>query len=138
MILKDNIEFQGHFSVKMFKKDGSIETYEDKNLIMDKARSNMAELVGGYNIGVPIAQFVLGNKGHNESDILDYKKVGANDEFISSRTEMFSQDSAYDTHNNNLVPFVYEIDFDIEIIRLLNAYQNKNKNILELLKRLEA
>ena len=33
---------------------------------------------------------------------------------------------------------VYEIDFNIEIIRLLNAYQDKNKNILELLKRLEA
>ena len=33
---------------------------------------------------------------------------------------------------------VCEIDFNIEIIRLLNAYQNKNKNILELLGRLEA
>ena len=43
-------------------------------------------------------------------------------------------------HSMGAVTFqdVYEIDFNIEIIRLLNAYQSKNKNILELLKRLEA
>lgn len=33
---------------------------------------------------------------------------------------------------------MHEIDFNNEIIRLLNAYPNKNENILELLKRLEA
>ena len=113
MILKDKIDFQGHFTVKAFKKDGSVEIYEDKNLIMDKARSNMAELVGGYSNGVPIDQFVLGNKGHNGLDILDYKKVGANDEFVSTRTMLFAQDPAYDDANEK-DSFVYEIAFNVE------------------------
>ena len=111
MILKDKIDFQGHFSVKIFKKDGTIETYEDKNLIMDTARSNMAELVGGYSLGKPIDQFVLGNKGHNGTDILDYKKVGANNEFLSERTKLFSQDVLYDTAGGK-DSFTYEIRFD--------------------------
>jgi len=112
MILKDKIDFQGHFSVKAFKKDGTIEVYEDKNLIMDKARSNMAELVGGYSEGVAIDQFVLGNKGHNGTDILDYKKVGENDEFVSTRTMLFAQDDAYDDDDNK--NFSYEITFNVK------------------------
>lgn len=114
MILKDNIEIKGIFSIKMFKKDGSIEEYKEKpNLIMDTARSNMAELVGGYSEGVAIDQFVLGNKGHNGTDILDYKKVGANDEFISTRTSLFAQDGAYNAANGK-ASFVYEIGFNVE------------------------
>jgi len=112
MILKDKIDFQGHFSVKAFKKDGSVELYEDKNLIMDKARSNMAELVGGYTEGVAINQFILGNKGHNGDDILNYKKVGENGEFVSSRDKMFSQDPDYDDDDNK--NFSYEISFDVK------------------------
>jgi len=112
MILKDKIDFQGHFSVKAFKKDGSVEVYEDKNLIMDKARSNMAELVGGYSEGVAIDQFVLGNKGHNGDDILNYKKVGENDEFVSTRTMLFAQDADYDSEDNP--NFSYEIAFDVK------------------------
>jgi len=113
MILKDKVDFQGHFSVKVFKKDGSVEVYEEKNLIMDRARSNMAELVGGYSEGVAINKFVLGNKGHNGKDILDYKKVGANDEFVSTRTKLFAQDPDYDSANDK-DSFVYEIDFNVE------------------------
>jgi len=113
MILKDKIDFQGHFTVKAYKKDGSVEIYEDKNLIMDSARSNMAELVGGYSTGAHIDKFVLGNKGHNGTDILDYKKVGANGEFISSRTMLFSEDSAYDDANGK-DSFAYEIGFDVK------------------------
>jgi hypothetical protein len=112
MFLKDNIvNVKGHFKVEMFKTDGSVEVYEDKNLIMDTARNNMAELIGGYTEGNRITKFSLGNKGHNGTDILDYKKVGENNEFISSRTKMFSEDPAYDDENNQ-ENFVYEIKFD--------------------------
>jgi len=111
MNLKDRIDFKGHFKVQIFKNDGSIETYEDKNLIMDTARSNMAELVGGYSEGHHIDKFVLGNKGHNGTDILDYKKVGANNEFVSNRTKLFAQDPLYDDANNK-DSFVYEISFN--------------------------
>jgi len=93
MNLKDNVDFIGHFGIKMYKKDGSIEEYEDKNLIMDKARKNMAELVGGYSQGVAINKFVLGTKGHKADDILDYKKVG-NDGFTSVRTALFAETTA--------------------------------------------
>lgn len=112
MKLEDKVNnIQGYFSVKSYKKDGSVETYEDKNLIMDKARSNMAELIGGYNAGQPINKFVLGNKGHNGEDILDYKKVGENGEFISSNTKLFAE-LGEGTDRNNKEDFVYEITFD--------------------------
>ena len=96
MNLKDNIDFVGHFAIKAFKKDGSIEEYEDKNLIMDRARQNMAQLVGGVITGgdtiegQPINKFVLGTKGHVGDNILDYKKVGSNG-FDSTRTNLFAQ-----------------------------------------------
>jgi len=96
MNLKDNIDFVGHFAIKVFKKDGSIEEYEDKNLIMDRARQNMAQLVGGVTNGSdrtkgePINKFVLGTEGHVGDNILDYKKVGSNG-FDSTRTNLFSQ-----------------------------------------------
>jgi hypothetical protein len=113
MKLSDTVEMKGHFSVQVFKKDGTIETYEEKNLIMDKARSNMAELVGGYNHGKPIDKFVLGNKGHVGTDILDYKLVGENNEFVSSRTRLFAQDPGYD-NSNSVDSFAYAINFDVK------------------------
>ena len=97
MNLKDNIDFVGHFAIKVFKKDGSIEEYQDKNLIMDRARQNMAQLVGGVVNGgdkvegQPINKFVLGNEGHVGDNILDYKKVGSNG-FDSTRTSLFSEE----------------------------------------------
>ena len=123
MILKDKIDFQGEFKIKMHKKDGSIEEYTDKNLIMDKARSNMAELVGGYTQGVPIDKFVLGNKGHNGTDILDYKKVGANGEFVSTRTMLFAEDDAYNEANDK-ESFSYEISFNVQSDTSLKDDQN--------------
>ena len=101
MKLTDNIEFVGHFSLKMFKADGSIETYEDKNLIMDSARSNMANLIGGWDIGIPISKLVLGTSGHVGTNILDFKQVGENG-FETVRTETFSEE--IDTFNYQL-PF---------------------------------
>jgi len=118
MNLKDNLNLKGEFLIRTFYKNGDIDIYEDKNLIMDKARSNMAELIGGMDIGQPITKFSLGNKGHVGADILNYKKVGANNEFISTRTELFSEDTAYlnannDTNGNHVDSFTYEIGFDV-------------------------
>lgn len=102
MKLNDKIDFVGHFSMKIFKADGSVEVYEDKNLIMDLARSNMAELVGGYDIGLPINRFVIGTKGHVGTDILDYIQVGTSG-FETTRTQLFSEE---------LSEFNYQIPFD--------------------------
>jgi hypothetical protein len=98
MVLNDKIDFQGVFSIKAFKTDGTIEEYNEKNLIMDEARSNMAQLVGGVNtgadtLGSPINKFVIGTLGHVGTNILDYKKVGEND-FDSTRTSLFSEVTA--------------------------------------------
>jgi hypothetical protein len=98
MNLRDSVKFIGHFGIKIYKKDGSIEEYEDKNLIMDRARQNMAQLVGGVTgvddtlDGQPINSFVMGTEGHVGDDILDYKKVGS-DGFDSTRTNLFSEES---------------------------------------------
>ena len=117
MNLVDNLDFRGEFSIKSFKKDGSIEEYNDKNLIMDLARVNMAELVGGLigvdelSGGMHITQFVLGNKGHVGENILDYKLVGS-DGFLSTRDSLFSEVLIDDTPG--APNFSYSIDFDIK------------------------
>jgi len=112
MILKDSISnLRGEFTIQVFKKDGSIETYEDKNLIMDTARTNMAELIGGYSQGMRITRLAMGNKGHVGEDILNYKKVGEDDIFITERTSLFSEDPLYAVSNNK-DSFTYYVDFD--------------------------
>ena len=107
MDLNDKIEFVGHFSITAYKKDGTVETYEDKNLIMDLARVNMAQLVGGVITGgagvegKSIDRFVLGTEGHVVGNILDYKKVGTNG-FDSTRTNIFSEASGGEYY---VIPF---------------------------------
>lgn len=95
MILNDQVNFVGVFSIKAFNADGTVDEYTEKNLIMDEARRNMAQLVGGVTSagdtqGMHINQFVLGTKGHNGTDILNYIKVG-DAGFTSARTSLFSE-----------------------------------------------
>lgn len=120
MKLKDNIDLKGYFSLEIFNKDGSTEKYEDKNLIMDSARNNMAELVGGYAGGNVINKIKLGNKGHNNNDILDYKQVDENGEFVSSRTSLFAEDPLYDAEGG-FDSLVYGISFDVESNNLIEV-----------------
>ena len=93
MILNDNMDVWGEFLIRSYKADGSIEEYAEKNLIMDKARSNMAELVSGWSSGVPMTRFLIGTKGHNPdtNNVLEAIQVGANN-FVSTRTNIFSQE----------------------------------------------
>jgi len=116
MNLKDNIDFVGHFGIKAYKKDGTIEEYEDKNLIMDRARQNMAQLVGGVTVGgdtiqgKEINRFVIGTEGHIGTNILDYKKVGGSEGFNSTRTNIFSQASNGEFYT---IPFDVKGDTDV-------------------------
>jgi len=118
MKLQDNTDLRGEFSIKAYKKDGSVEVYSDKNLIMDDARVNMAKLIGGLTLGTPINKIVLGTKGHVDPNIIDYKLVGEHN-FISSRQFIFSEDIAADgalgapSADGSTIPnFSYEITFD--------------------------
>lgn len=101
MKLNDKVDFYGVFSIKSFDKDGNvIDDYEEKNLIMDEARRNMAQLIGGVTAagdtdGRHIDSFVLGTKGHNGTNILDYIAVG-DAGFTSARTSLFSEVGATD------------------------------------------
>jgi len=94
-MLIDNIQFQGHFSVLEYnEKDELISKYSDKNLIMDSARSNMAELIAGLSAGKVINRFILGTRGHVGTDLLVPKEVGGTyveGTFDSTRTELYSQ-----------------------------------------------
>lgn len=108
MILNDQVNFVGVFSIKAFNADGTVDEYTEKNLIMDEARRNMAQLVGGVTTpgasqGMCINKFVLGTKGHNGTDILNYIKVG-DAGFTSARTSLFSE-AISDAKN-------YRISFD--------------------------
>lgn len=92
MVLEDEYKtIKGHFTLIAIDKDGNETVYEDPNLIMDKARSNMAELISGWNTGIPINRLILGTKGHNPdtNNILEPIQVGSFG-FTPARTELFS------------------------------------------------
>jgi len=101
-LLDKQSEIKGYFKIELRKKDGSVEVYEDNNLIMDTARTNMAQLVGGYSVGSPINKLVLGTKGHIGTDLLTFKPVGSYG-FESTRTQLFSEESG---------DYSYEINFN--------------------------
>jgi len=128
MLLNDKIDFYGVFSFKSLDKDGQVlDEYSEKNLIMDSARTNMAQLIGGVTsgststAGYEINQFVLGTRGHVGTNILDYQKVGETDtskpagdqSFDSSRTDLFSE--AISGAVNYRIPFVGTGDSDITV-----------------------
>lgn len=105
MQLKDNIhssKIEGIFKIKSIYADGTFDEYVEQNLIMDEARSNMAQLIGGVTTvgdvkGEPINKIVLGTLGHHGSDILDYIAVGGTEgehTFDSTRTALISEETA--------------------------------------------
>jgi len=90
MQLNDKVQFIGEFSIKSIYADGTFDEYQEKNLIMDMARSNMAELIGGVtSTGVSINKIVLGTQGHIGTDILAFKVAGV--DYNSTRTQLFSE-----------------------------------------------
>lgn len=93
MKLNEKVDFYGVFSVKSLDKDNNvIEEYTEKNLIMDNARKNMAELIAGVSTtSSPINRFVLGTAGHIGSDILNPKVVGGVEGFESGLNSLFSE-----------------------------------------------
>lgn len=120
-MLKDKINFYGEFSIKQLDKNGNVlSIYEDKNLIVDTGRSNMAEIIGGVTAtGDIIDSFVIGTFGHMGSDILDPQAVDEQDTdktalgvdtFDVDMVSLFSEvlaASAFSTSEN------YKIEFDV-------------------------
>ena len=85
----------GHIIVECLDAQSNVlDRYEEHNLIMDKARTAISELACGLTgtAGKPINKFVLGTEGHKSGDYLTPKT--STEGFISSRTMLFSEDSA--------------------------------------------
>jgi len=82
-------QLKGLITIETIDSFGNIiDTYTDPNLIMDVARLNMAELVGGVTTGISINKFVIGTEG----DIAGVVKTSV-EGFVASKTELFSEDT---------------------------------------------
>lgn len=116
MNLQDKVECVGHFKIESYNADGTVDVFEEKNLIMDVARNNMARLLGGVTTGAfeakPIDKIVLGTQGHANSNILTPKQVGS-DGFESTKTELFSEVGT--TDYNYKITFVPDGDENITV-----------------------
>ena len=106
MNLQDKINLQGYFKITAYKQDGTTEVIEEKNLIMDKARNNMAELASGCILGLQITKFVIGTACHNPdtNDILDPILVGTYG-YTPTRVETFSKTQNKFRYNISWDPF---------------------------------
>jgi hypothetical protein len=86
---------KGIFKIQTYDSKGNLlDEFEEKNLIVDSARLNLAKLIGGFTTGTSINKFVLGTRGHVDNggsyDILIPKTiVNGLDE---TRTELFSEE----------------------------------------------
>jgi hypothetical protein len=92
----------GHFSIKTIKKDGSVDLYEEKNLIMDNARAIMSKMVGGFEFR-SIKALKLGTAGHFNGNYLQ-PKTAVDGNFVPARTMLFSEE-------NPSVETTYELNF---------------------------
>jgi hypothetical protein len=135
MLLKDNVNVRGVFSIKSINvKDEVIDEYKENNLIMDNARANMAQLIGGVNTGASEAKqidgFVMGTRGHMGSDVLDFQQVGetdtskptGNQTFQSTRTNLFSE--SIDDQINYRIPFDASGDVDVTLTPAGTRYED--------------
>lgn len=93
---------KGYFKCELIKDDKVIDTIEDYNLIMDRARYNIATGISGFSGGTPITKIVFGTSG-NEVGNLTVPKTAA-DGFVSSRTSLFSEANGSYTYTINFVP----------------------------------
>lgn len=86
-------KIKGHFTIQSLDKDGNVlDEYKEDNLIMDTARTIMAERLSNIVAKTTIDKIVIGTEGHKTGDILTPKD--SSDGFVSSRTQLFSEESA--------------------------------------------
>lgn len=98
-------KLRGEFYFEAIRDGKVIDSYEDKNLVVDGARAILASLISGINKPVPINKLSLGTLGYNEQfdkftpKVVDAEyQVGAQTvKFDSTRSKLFSQDLGSDT-----------------------------------------
>ena len=145
MLLNDKIDFYGVFSFKSFDKNGNVlDEYTEKNLIMDRARTNMAQLVAGVTSGneeskgMAIDRFVLGTQGHVGTDILKPREVGLNYDdgepvFDATLTQLYSEANSginysisFDVNGGNVVEDSSATGIQYNGGNAINPNTNKN------------
>jgi hypothetical protein len=103
MVLNDkNNKVHGYFKIEVFDVNDNIkEVYEHHNMIMDKARVTLMNSASGFDNKF-INKIVLGTQGHKTGDLTTPKT--ASDGFVSTRTQLFSEELSDFTYNINFTP----------------------------------
>jgi len=97
----------GYFKIQLHNKSGDLlEEYEDKNLIVNSARTNIAKLVCGFTGGSSINKFIIGTNGW-VNDVLTPKTIV--DGLVPTVTELFAETPSTDPDYQN---YTYSIEFD--------------------------
>lgn len=93
----------GYFRVESVDSLGNIlDVYEENNLIMDKARVNLAAFISGLPTSTPINKIVFGTEGHITGNLTIPKT--ATEGFVSSRSSLFSEQTASYEYHLGFVP----------------------------------
>ena len=110
---------RGEFTLQVLNDKGEvIDQFQENNLVVNTARESMSALLSGKNGSLGITTFVLGTRGHDETnnDILKPKVVGQ-DGYDETRTQLFSEQQnqfyytvkwtqgALENSQGSLVPF---------------------------------
>ena len=85
---------RGEFTLQVLNDKGEvIDQFQENNLVVNTARESMSALLSGKNGSLGITTFVLGTRGHDETnnDILKPKVVGQ-DGYDETRTQLFSEE----------------------------------------------
>lgn len=84
---------KGHFKIEMIGKDGSVQdTWEQQNLIMDSARTTVAELFTLLSTNTSVGKIVLGTKGYNGDIRVPKTSIEG---FVPNRDRLFSEPEAF-------------------------------------------
>lgn len=103
MVLNEkNNKVQGYFKIEVLDVNNNIkEVYEHHNMIMDKARVTLMNSTAGFNNKF-INKFVLGTQGNKTGDLTTPKTAA--DGFVSTRTQLFSEEASDFTYTINFAP----------------------------------
>lgn len=92
----------GNFKVETINvSTGETEIYEEKNLIMTRARQTLATFISGFNGASHINRIAFGTEGHKPGDLLTPKT--ATEGFTAARNTLFSEVTS---------SYKYYIDFE--------------------------
>nr|DAP72739.1 MAG TPA: hypothetical protein [Caudoviricetes sp.] len=101
--MNDYVKIRGHFKIESINSQGEvIDVFEKHNLITNVARNTFAKLLAGISNVSTINRFVIGTKGHVDTDVLHPKDSTTG--FDATRTNLFcgTQDSEKNVTWNEL------------------------------------